>query len=250
MKIGYLQKNPILDYYSIINEYLIKRPGSSKDRIYDELVSRMVRRGDIQAHDFDQLLNQVAEPYKTQNGSHLEVRWYLKETEYQVDQAETAKEDTAAASVQQFIDMYLGEHSEYEGVHYSDIFEHYIITVQDKPRRELRDWLLDYFYITEEGTYRPPITDEEASLKELGRAKGLSRTIRRFVSWIENNVPVPADERPDNITIVEWILHCRRNGMLNAGAVLYERGGLDLGSLDEMTLVEVEEAYYTINKHR
>jgi len=133
-------------------------------------------------------------------------------------------------------------------VHYSDIFEHYIFTVQDKPRRELRDWLIDYFYVTPDGTYRSPMTEEEERLKREGRAKGLSRRIRRFVSMLENGVPVPAGERPDNLTLVEWILHYRRSGLFHEGRVLYERGGLVLDDLDEETQVEVEEAYYSIRK--
>ena len=232
----------------IIKEYLDKKPGATKDRIYDELVSCMVRKGSLQSHQFVELLNKVAVPTNTQNGNNSLERWYLRSTEFETDNAETTKEDQAAASVQIFIEKNLKENPENEGVHYSDIFEHYIIAVKDKPRRELRDWLLDYFYLTDEGTYRKPLTEKEAKLKEQSRARGLSRNIRHIVSMIKNDVPV--DERPDNATLVEWILHCRRSGMFYEGGVLYERGGLDLGSLDEVTLVEVEEAYHTINKQR
>lgn len=45
----------------IVREHLIAHPGATKDRIYDDLVSRMVSRGEMEAHDFEALLNSVAE---------------------------------------------------------------------------------------------------------------------------------------------------------------------------------------------
>ncbi len=50
---------------AIIRAYLADHPGS-KDRIYDEVVSRMVRAGRMEAHNFDELLAQVAEPEEGQ----------------------------------------------------------------------------------------------------------------------------------------------------------------------------------------
>ncbi|PDW00993.1 hypothetical protein CJ255_19890 [Candidatus Viridilinea mediisalina] len=51
---------------AIIRAYLTDHPGSSKDRIYDEVVSRMVQAGEMKAHNFDELLAQVAEPEEGQ----------------------------------------------------------------------------------------------------------------------------------------------------------------------------------------
>ena len=90
----------------IIRDYLEVNPGSTKDRIYDEVVSRMVRRGQMEAHDFDSILRTVAEEVKTpvmKNlfekkeadlfGTHEIARWYLKETEFVIfDAAESARE--------------------------------------------------------------------------------------------------------------------------------------------------------------
>ena len=50
--------------HQIIRDYISANPGCTKDRIYDEVVSRMVRRGQMEAHDFDELLRQVAEEAK------------------------------------------------------------------------------------------------------------------------------------------------------------------------------------------
>ena len=111
----------------------------------------MVRSGRMEAHNFEELLTQVAEQVRDTELS----RWYLKETEMAVvDAAESAKEDAAAKKVSKFIADWLKQHPADEGVHYSDLFEHYIYAVptKDKPRRQLQDWLLDYFYKTPEGT--------------------------------------------------------------------------------------------------
>jgi hypothetical protein len=79
--------------HQIIRDFIGANPGSAKDRIYDEVVSRMVRSGQMEAHDFDEILRQVAEEVKTpvmKNlfeqkdadlfDSHEIGRWYLKRT--------------------------------------------------------------------------------------------------------------------------------------------------------------------------
>lgn len=241
----------------IIRDYLDANPGSTKDRIFDEVVSRMVRSGRMEAHDFDELLDQVAEevrqPVKKnlfENespnifGTHEVCRWYLKETELAIsDAAESAKEDAAAEKISAFIKKHLEKHPGEEGVHYSDLFEHFVYTVKDKPRRPLAEWLLDYFYKTELGTYRLPISEEEERAKAEGRAKGTNRRVKRYLAWLEQEVAIPEKERPNDATLAEWIRHCKRSGLYEQGKFLYEKGGLNLDNLPEEAMVNVEEDY-------
>ncbi len=243
--------------HAVVRDYLVGNPGSTKDHIYDELVSRMVRAGQMEAHNFDELLAQVAEPVQEpihKNlfekeppnffGTHEVVRWYLKETEEAaVDAAESAKEDAAAASVGRFIAKQVADRPWQQGVHYSDIFEHFVYAVKDKPRRPLADWLLDYFYKTEDGTYRLPATEAEREAKAVVRAKGTSRQIKRYLSYLQEGVPVPAKERPNDATLAEWIRQCKRAGLYEQGKLLYEKGGLSLDGLSEEMQVGVEEDY-------
>jgi hypothetical protein len=242
---------------AIIRDYLTAQPGSTKDRVYDEVVSRMVRAGRMEPHNFDELLRQVAEEVREpvrrdlfQNedpnllGTHEISRWYLKETEMSIiDEAESAKEDAAAEKIRDFIAKYLAKNPELEGVHYSDLFEHYVYTVKDKPRRQLAEWLLDYFYKTESGTYRLPMSEQEEQAKAEGRAKGTNRRIKRYVAYLQQGVAVPERERPNDATLVEWIRHCRRSALYEQGKLLYEKGGLNLDNLPEEVIVNVEEDY-------
>jgi hypothetical protein len=229
---------------SVIQDFLLENPGATQDRIYDSLVTHMVSRSQMQAHDFGVVLRTVAEPASI-NGSVAE-RWYLKDSE--LDIAENAKEESAALTVSSFIEKYRNDHPEDEGVHYSDIFEHYIYSVKDKPRRALSDWLLDYFFITSEGTYRLPMTSEEEQFKKMGRIKGLNRKIKHLTAFIAHDITVPEDIRPDNTTLAEWILHSRRAGLYSEGKLLFERAGFVLDSLNEEMQVEIQEAYQTCNK--
>ena len=232
---------------SIIRDFLSEHPGSTKDHVYDALVSHMVSRSQMQAHDFNSLLRMVAEPVSI-GSLEMAERWYLRDSELNFqDTTESAKEDVGAESVMLFIDKSLKAHPELDGVHYSDIFEHYLYAVKDKPRRELKDWLLDYFFVTGDGTYRPPSTDEEASFKKLGRVRGLNRKIKRLVAFIVEGIPVPEPLRPDNLTLAEWVLHSRRAGLYLEGKLLFERAGLMLDALSEEMQVEVQEAYQTCN---
>lgn len=241
----------------IIRDYLGANPGITKDRIYDEVVSRMVRSGQMEAHNFDELLRQVAEEVKTpvmKNlfeqkdadlfGSHELGRWYLKEDELTVaDAAETAREDAATEKLGVFIKEFLKKRAGDEGVHYSDLFEHYIYAVKDKPRRQLVDFLPDYFYKTEQGTWRLPETEEEERAKSEARVKGLGRRIKRYIAQLDQGVAIPDHERPNDATLTEWIRHCKRSGLYEQGKLLYEKGGLNLDNLTEEAMVNVEEDY-------
>ncbi len=223
----------------IIRDYLMAHPGATKDRIYDEVVSRMVRSGQMEAHNFDELLRQVAEP-----ASDDQTRWFLQHgDETKIDAAESAKEEKAAQTIGNYIAQWLRKHPEQEGVHYSDIFEHYLYAVKDKPRRQLNDWMQDYFYATSAGTYRLPATEEERVAKAQGRQAGTNRYIKRYLAYIQQNLPIPAAERPGNATLVEWIRHCRRSSLYEQGRLLFEKGGLDLDQLSEEQQVEVDEDY-------
>jgi hypothetical protein len=238
-------------------DYLTIHPGSTKDRVYDEVVSRLVRAGQMEPHDFDALLAQVAEPihepvkrslFENRQpdlfGAHEIVRWYLKETETAVvDTAESAKEDAAAATIGAFIKERLAKNPGETGIHYSDIFEQYVYIVKDKPRRQLVVWLLDYFFKTEAGTYRLPASEEEAHAKVEGRVQGTSRRVRRYLAFLEQAVTIPEKERPSDSTLAEWIRHCKRAGLYAQGKLLFEKGGLNLGNLSEEDQVNVEEDY-------
>jgi DNA modification methylase len=243
--------------HAIIRDYLSTHPGSSKDRIYDEVVSRMVRRGQMEAHNFDELLRQVADEvkkpvrknlfeYKEPDlfGTHEVSHWYLKEGDpAQEDESEIAREDAAAKKLEQFMEKWLKDNPYKEGVHYSDLFEQYIYAVKEKPRRQLIDWLPDYFYKTLEGAYRLPASDEERLAKEEARSSGQNRRIKRYVSYLENGLPVPEQERPSDATLAGWIRACKRSGMYAQGKYLYEQGGLNLDNFAEEAAVNVEEDY-------
>jgi DNA modification methylase len=240
---------------TVIRDYLTVSPGATKDRIYDQVVSRMVQAGRMEAHNFDEILAQVAEavsePVKKNLfedadpdlfGTHEVRRWYLKETELAVfDAAESAKEDAAAASIRKLVETEVAKHPWDEGVHYSDIFEHFVYTVREKPRRPLAEWLLDYFYKTDSGTYRLPASQEEEDLKAQARKTGTNRRIKRYLAFLEQGVPIPDKERPTSATLVEWIRHCKRAGLYEQGLLLYDRGGLDLNTLSDEAQAHVEE---------
>jgi hypothetical protein len=207
----------------------------------------------MEAHNFDELLSQVAEPAEeggkgTGGNGEGALRWYLKDTADQADAAESAKEDASAALLEKFMAKRLKGHPDEEGVHYSDLFEHFIYAVKDKPRRALADWLPDYFYKTPAGTWRLPESDEEKKLKADARKGGVLRRVKRYLSFLQQGVPVPAKDRPTDATLASWIRHCKRSGLFEQGKLLYEKGGLDLDNLSEEAMVAVEEDYQVCSR--
>ena len=130
-----------------------------------------------------------------------------------------------------------------EGVHYSDLFEHYIYAVKDKPRRQLTEILPDYFYKTEKGTWRLPCSEEEEDAKREARVKGIGRRVKRYLAQLEQGAVIPDSERPNDATLAEWIRYCKRTGLYEQGRLLYEKGGLNTDNLSEEVMVNVEEDY-------
>ena len=228
----------------IISDHLGANPGCTKDRIYDEVISHMVRSGQMEAHDFSELLSQVADETRVEGEKDKGGRWYLKETELMVtDDAETAREDAAAKKLAEFITAYLKKHQGDEGVHYSDLFENYIYAVKDKPRRQLAEFLPDYFYKTDQGTWRLPASEEEKRVKSEARTKGLGRRVKRYIAQLEQGAVISDHDQPNDSTLAEWLRHCKRSGLYEQGKLLYEKGGLILDNLTEEALVNAEEDY-------
>lgn len=220
---------------SILVNTLDAHPGSSRDFLYDTLVSFLVRKGAFERHNFDELLNSVAE--------EVGGRWYLLETADQMDAAESAKEEAAAARLEAFMGDYLAERPTETGVHYSDLFEQYL-PITDKSRRLLADWLPEFFFKTEAGTWRPPTNEEEREQKAALRTSGTLRRIRRFGNALLEGVPPAERDRPENVaTAADWIRQCRRAGLYELGRALYEKGGFSFDELSDEAFLEVEEDY-------
>lgn len=227
----------------ILGESLEAHPGATADRLYDDLVSRMVRRGEFQRHNFDELLRSIAEEV---NG-----RWYLLDTAGLVDEAESKKETAAANRLEGYMQNAItpdpspkgGRGEITEGMHYSDLFEQYL-PIKDKPRRLLQDWLPEFFFKTAEGTWRPPMNEEERHQKAVLRSSGTLRRIKRFANALMDGVPPSDQDKPENtVTLADWIRQCRRAGLFELGRVLYEKSGLRFGELNEETQLHVEEDY-------
>jgi hypothetical protein len=175
-------------------------------------------------------------------GSHVQSRWYLKEAADQVDHAEQAKEDAAAAQLTKFIGECLKKKPELEGVHYSDLFEQYL-PLHDKPRRLLTDWLVEYFVKTASGTWRLPDMEEGQRLAELRKA-GTLRRIKRFANALIEAVPVRDKDRPgSDVDLLDWLRQCRRAGLYEQGKAIYEKGGLNSASLSDEQQIEAEDDF-------
>ena len=297
---------------AIIIGYLTTHPGSTKDRIYDEAVSRMVRAGQMEPHNFDELLAQVADSVKEPArknlfetadpdlfGTHEVNRWYLKEQGGSVEVSDRLTEESAARRIEQFLiresekqlqkslpkleELQRREHEinralaalqdddterkqaklkrelreterrlrkleadraewQQHALHYTYIQEFYF-TISPRPQKTLFDLLEDYFFLTEEGNWRPARTDEEREGKARERNQSIRHTIQRFCRLLSASESIPQDARPSSSTLAEWIRYCKNAQLYSQGKLLYETGGLNLDDLPEEALVNVEEDY-------
>ncbi len=225
----------------IIIDFLTDNPGSTIDHIFDEVVSKMVRRGEFERHNFLEFLEEIAEKSGVEDNGHT--RWYLKETADDMDFTERAREDHSAEVIEKYMVDYLKKKPYETGVHYSDIFENYL-PVGDKPRRLIQEWMWDYFYKTPEGKWRPPATDEEREEKAKLRQSGIYRKIKRFANALIKEVPIREKDRPGSgMEMADWVRECRRAGLYEHGRAIFEKGGMNIENLDEERRLELEEDY-------
>ncbi|MFQ6042999.1 MAG: hypothetical protein ACE5PV_19270, partial [Candidatus Poribacteria bacterium] len=215
-------------------KYLQENPGQTIDHIWDYVVSYLVRRGQMERHDFESVLEEVALESD-------ENRWFLKDEFEEVTPSEREKEDQAGAVIEAFARETM-ENEGLQSVDFSDIFEHYLYAVKEKPRRELKAFITDYLIPAGKG-YRPPVDEAEREALQKARQAGLNLNIRRFVRHLTEGAPFPEHKMPDSSTLADWIRHCRRFGLDSEGVVLFEKGGLRLFELSEEMQVEVQEDY-------
>jgi len=135
-----------------------------------------------------------------------------------------------------------------QALDFSQIFEFYVNAVNPKPKATLEEILEDYCYQTDEGNWRPALTDPEKKEKGSERQRAVRRKIQRFCNLLNALDAISENQRPDAATLAEWIRHCRRTGLHAQGKLLYERGG-DLSALSEQAQVDVEEDYQVCVKH-
>ena len=218
----------------IVTIFLREHEGATKDHIWDHVVSYLVQRKQMEPHDFEAILQEVA--IANDVG-----QWFLKEEMEDLPPSEMEKEERAATAIEEFVREEM-ERKILDVVEFSDIFVHYLGAVADKPRRELKEFISDYLMPGPGKGYRPPTEEEREILRE-ARQKGLNRQIRRYVKHLTDNAPYPGDRIPDSATLANWLSHCRRTARYEDGVVYFEKGGLLLSALDEVTAVEAEEDY-------
>ena len=224
----------------IIIDYLQRKPGSTKDEIWNVIVARLVSKGEMKRHDFESLLKGLA----IENEARM---WFLKEQYEEIQPSERRKEQRAAEAIERF----MGDRMESVAlteVEFYDILFFYLTnylrgkTRELAPMRRLPEILEDYFIRGKKG-YRPPQTDDERALLKEARDKGLSRSIRRYIRHLTQASPFPEDKKPDTSTLADLIKHCRRVGMYREGIILYEKGGLVVSKLSERQVVDLNEDY-------
>ena len=108
----------------------------------------------------------------------------------------------------------------------------------------MQEWLPEFFFKTEEGTWRPPATAEERQQKAALRTGGTLRRIKRFAKALLDGVPPHERDRPPNpATAADWLRQCRRAGLYELGRAIYEKGGFDFEVLEEESYMTLEEDY-------
>jgi hypothetical protein len=72
----------------------------------------------------------------------------------------------------------------------------------------------------------------------------LLRKIKRFGNALLEGVPPYDRDNPENASdLAGWVRQCRRSGLYELGCIIYEKSGMSFDSLDEASLLDLEEDY-------
>lgn len=223
----------------LLLEMLHRVPGRPADRLYDEFVSRLVRRRRLERHDFHRLLAELAEP---RGGL-----WYARGAEVFMDEAARRQE---AAAIQKL------ESLAWQGASRASKATDRLAELLTKappearPVRPLEEVLPEYFARTGEGRWRRPRKDERSALETLRASGGLLR-LRRFSAALVSDLPLAAADRPvDAAELLSWLRFASAAGWEERAVALFELGGLDMNELSDADRAEAAAAYSACRSSR
>ena len=89
-----------------------------------------------------------------------------------------------------------------------------------------------------------PFIAEERLQKASLRTNVLLRKIKRFGNALLEGVPPYDRDNPENASdLAGWVRQCRRSRLYELGCTIYEKSGMSFDSLDEASLLDLEENY-------
>ena len=199
------------DVINLIQEYLTKNPGMTRDYIYDQIIKRLFSSVKIEKFDLDKILKlffrKVGDEWYAP-GTLLERQ---KIEEIQTNLLETKEKILEHPEKEVIIQLqeFLNKHGE---TPYSEIREYFLRKINIPLERELDDLLRENFIINE-GRIKLPNHDERQKMQNV-----LAHyTIVQIRHFLEGSLK----KSPSQIKICEWIEFCYAHNYFKEGWYLF-----------------------------
>ena len=200
-----------LDVIKVIQEFLSKNPGMTRDYIYDQVIKRLFSSVKIEKFDLDKILKlffrKVGDEWYAP-GTLIE-RQKIEEIQTNLlDNKEQILEHPEKEVIIQ-LQEFLNKHGE---TPYSEIREYFMRKINIPLERELDDLLRENFIINE-GRIKLPNQDERKKMQNV-----LAHyTIVQIRHFLEGSLK----KSPSQIKICEWIEFCYGNNYFKEGWYLF-----------------------------
>lgn len=200
-----------LDVIRVVQEFLTKNPGKTRDYIYDQVIKQLFPSVKIEKFDLDKILKiffrKVGNEWYAP-GTLLERR---KIVEIQTDFLETQKQITehpekeVVLQLQEFL-------NKFGKTPYNEIREFYLRKINIPLERDF-DEIVKENFIIEEGKVRLPNFDEQERMQNVVTQYKIAQ-IRRFLDGSIKNFP-------SQTKICDWIEFCYNNNFFKEGWYLF-----------------------------
>lgn len=216
-----------LQVIQVIQGFLTKHSGRTRDQIYDEIIKRLFSSVQIEKFDLDEILKNFFRKVGNEwfaPGTLIERRkGDQKQGELWEKPIPEHPEKEVILRLQDFL-------REYRIVPYSELREFYLRKLNIVIEKDFDDLVKENFII-DKGKVRLPIVEEQLRMQDI-TAHYTERTIAQFLEGRLNRVPTGPE-------ICEWIHFCYKNGLYKEGLQLF-------GVLDESSIPS--DAYKKIKK--
>ncbi len=207
----------------VIQDFLTKHPGKTRDYIYDQVIKRLFTSVKIQKFNLDEILKNFFRKVGNE--------WYapgslIKRSKTEPKRGENLplfRKETPEHPEKEVILRLQEFLKKYGRVPYSELREYYLRKINNPLERNF-DELIKENFIVEQGKVRLPTHQEQEQMQDV-TIRYKTRLIKRFLDG-------KLDRMPDDREVCDWIEFCYKNGLYSEGARLFPGIRADMVSED------------------
>ncbi|MEA1964416.1 MAG: DNA methyltransferase [Candidatus Aerophobetes bacterium] len=213
-----IKKSEDIDYdvIRVIQDFLTKQPGKTRDYIYDQVIKQLFSTVQIQKFDLDEILKNFFRKVGDE--------WYApgtlltrKENEDK-QQRELFGKSTSEHPEKEVILQLQEFLKKYRQVPYSELREFYLRKIDISLERDFDDIIKENFKV-EEGKVRLPTPVEQERMQDISVQYQI-RVIRRFLDG-------KLDYMPQTEELSDWVEFCYQNELYKEGSQIFNLLGED-----------------------